>query len=318
MTGGAAERRRMSIARTEQPTVRDDRVLTPTRWLSAFIAPFLLVAFVLLYGFPSHTARLFAWPILGTMTPMVLASAYLGGFWFFVQVLRERRWAAVKLGFPAVAVFATLLGIATVLHWEKFSHGHVAFWLWAGLYFTAPFLVVAAWLTNRAVEAAPQDDEPRIGAVARWVIGGVGLATLLTGILMFVAPPAMIAIWPWPLTPLTCRVVGAIFCLASAGIGVVRDPRWVTVRLMLQVEVIMVALMSVAAFRARAELLTERPLTWLLLGGFVSALAGSAYLWSTTEPRARVRELAQTGKRGREMRVPEDVGDSPPGVDTSR
>ena len=276
------------MARTGQRTVRDDRVLRTTRWLSAFIAPFLLVAFVLLYGLPSRTGEVFAWPILGTLTPMVLASAYLGGFWFFVQVLRQRRWAAVKLGFPAVALFATLLGIATILHWQKFSHGHVAFWLWAGLYFTAPFLVVAAWLANRAVEAAPRDDEPRIGEVARWVIGGVGLATVLAGIAMFVAPATMIAVWPWPLTPLTCRVVGAIFCLGSAGLGVVRDPRWLTVRLMLQVEVVMVALMSVAAIRARAELLTDRPLTWLLLAGFAAALAGSAFLWVRTERGAGV------------------------------
>ena len=271
------------MARSMQPTVRDDRVLRTTRWLAAFIAPFLLVAFVLLYVFPSRTGRLFAWPILGTLTPMVLASAYLGGFWFFVQVMREQRWARIKLGFPAVALFATLLGVATVLHWERFSHGHIAFWRWAGLYFTAPFLVVAAWLANRAVEATPRDDEPRIGEVARWVIGGVGLATVLTGILMFVAPRTMIGVWPWPLTPLTCRVVGAIFCLGSAGLGVVRDPRWLTVRLMLQVEVLMVALMAVGAVRAREELLTDRPLTWLLLGGFAAALAGSALLWASAE-----------------------------------
>lgn len=276
------------MASTMQPTVRDDRVLRTTRGLSAFIAPFLLVAFVILYGFPSRTGRLFAWPILGTLTPMVLASAYMGGFWFFVQVLRQRRWASVKLGFPAVALFATLLGVATVLHWEKFSHGHIAFWLWAGLYFTAPFLVLAAWLANRAVEAPPRADEPRVGEVARWVIGGVGLATLLTGILMFVAPAMMIGMWPWPLTSLTCRVVGAIFCLGSAGLGVVRDPRWITVRLMLQVEVVMVALMSAGAVRARAELLTDRPLTWLLLGGFAAALAGSALLWASMERRANV------------------------------
>ena len=53
----------------------------------------------------------------------------------------------------------------------------------------------------------------------------------------------MIGVWPWALTPLTCRVVGAIFCLGSAGLGVVPDPRWLTVRLMLQVEVLMLALM---------------------------------------------------------------------------
>ena len=116
-------------------------------------------------------------------------------------------------GFPAVALFATLLGIATVVHWEKFSHGHVAFWLWAGLYFTAPFLVVGAWLANTTVAAAPRADEQRIGAVARWAVGAVGLGALATGILMFLSPATMTPIWPWSLTPLTCRVVGAIFCL---------------------------------------------------------------------------------------------------------
>ena len=241
---------------------------------------------MLLYVFPGRTGRLFAWPIRGTMTPMVLASAYLGGFWFFVTVLRERRWAAVKLGFPAVALFATLLGIATVVHWDKFSHDHVAFWLWAGLYFTAPFLVVGAWALNTAVAGPPGDDEVRIGVVARWAVGAVGLAALVTGILMFLSPATMIGVWPWALTPLTCRVVGAIFCLGSAGLGVVRDPRWVTVRLMLQVEVLMVALIGVAAVRARDELLTDRPLTWLMLVGFAAVLAGSGYLWLSNEGRA--------------------------------
>ena len=60
--------------------VRDDRVLASTRALALFVAPFLIVAFVLLYGFPADTRRLFAWTIHPTMTPMLLASAYLGGF----------------------------------------------------------------------------------------------------------------------------------------------------------------------------------------------------------------------------------------------
>ncbi|HET7820346.1 MAG TPA: hypothetical protein VFL10_02380 [Ornithinibacter sp.] len=282
-SGPRPEGRWTPTERASRSTLRDDRILGYTRGLSLFIAPFLLVAFVLLYVFPGRTGRLFAWPIRGTMTPMVLASAYLGGFWFFVCVLRERRWAAVKLGFPAVALFATLLGIATVVHWEKFSHGHVAFWLWAGLYFTAPFLVVGAWVANTSVAARPGDDEDRLGVVARWAVGAVGLGALVTGIAMFLSPATMIGIWPWPLTPLTCRVVGAIFCLGSAGLGVVRDPRWVTVRLMLQVEVLMVALMGVAAVRARDELLTGRPLTWLMLVGFVAVLVGSGVLWLTHE-----------------------------------
>jgi hypothetical protein len=136
---------------------RDDRVLPYTRWLSLFIVPFLLVAFVLLYLFPDDTARLWSWPIKGTMTPMVLASAYLGGSWFFLRVQWEPRWHAMKVGFPAVALFATLLGIATIVHWDKFSHDKVAFWIWAALYFVAPFLVVATWVLNRAPTSLGSD-----------------------------------------------------------------------------------------------------------------------------------------------------------------
>ena len=254
---------------------RDDRVLAFTKGLSVFIAPFLVVAFVILYFFPGDSGRLFAWPIKPSMTAMVLASAYLGGFYFFCRVPFERRWAAVKSGFPAVALFAALLGVATVLHWDKFSHGNVAFWIWAALYFVAPFLVLLAWLLNGRYRAPARDDEPTLPAAARWAMAVVGAAALVTGVAMFLAPAQVIPMWPWLLTPLTCRVVGAIFCLGGAVLGVLRDPRWINVRLMLQVELVMLVLMLAAAVRARDEFFTDRPLTWLMLVGFVVVTVGS-------------------------------------------
>ncbi|HEX7211056.1 MAG TPA: hypothetical protein VF241_09075, partial [Propionibacteriaceae bacterium] len=110
------------------------------------IVPFLLGAFTILYVFPMDTARLFAWPIKPTMTSMVLASAYFGGAYFFVRVLFDRRWNVIKIGFVSVTLFASPLGVATVMHWRVFNHRHVTFWLWAALYFTTPFLVFGAWL----------------------------------------------------------------------------------------------------------------------------------------------------------------------------
>ena len=82
------------------PPARDDRVLPQTRALALFIVPFLLVAFVILYVFPDDTGSLFAWTIKPTMTAMVLASAYLGGAWFFLRVLRERKCYAAGLVMP--------------------------------------------------------------------------------------------------------------------------------------------------------------------------------------------------------------------------
>ena len=264
---------------------RDDRVLAYTRGLSLFIVPFLVVAFVILYFVPGHTARLWSWTIPVTMTSMVLASAYIGGAYFFVRVACSHAWHEVATGFLAVTTFATLLGVAPLLHWDKFAHSHLAFWLWAGLYFTAPFLVIGAWLANRRYAAPVAAGDVLLRPVERAVTGAVGVLALVTGAVMFVAPDTMIGLWPWALTPLTCRVMGATLCLGGAGAGVWVDPRWSAVRLMVQVEALMLVLMLLAAVRAHAELVSGHALAWQLLFGVLAMLAGSAYLRVTYEPR---------------------------------
>ena len=264
---------------------RDDRVLAYTRGLALFIVPFLLVAFVILYLLPTRTARLWAWQIPVTMTSMTLAAAYLGGAYFFVQVARSRHWHEVGVGFLAVTTFASLLGVATLLHWDKFFHDRLAFWLWAGLYFTAPFLVIAAWLLNRRYAAPVAAGDVLLRPVERHVIVAVSVVALVTGVAMFAVPGTIADLWPWPLTPLTGRVIGATMCLGGAGTGVWFDPRWTSVRLMLQVQVVMLSLILVAGIRARDEMIGGHLLGWPLLLGVLGMLAGSAYLWVTYEHR---------------------------------
>jgi hypothetical protein len=262
---------------------RDDRVRGYTRLLAAVIIPFLVAAFVLLYVFPADTARLFAWTITSRLTAMVLASAYLGGAYFFGVVVRGRGWHTLAPGFPAVATFATLLGVATVVHWDRFNHANPAFWIWAVLYFVTPFLVLAAWVGNRRYAAPPRPGERRIGRRTRWVVAGIGAVALLQGVLLYLVPAAMIPLWPWPLTPLTARVVGAIFCLGGAGLVTLRDDRWSSLRLMVQVAGLMIVLILVALARAWYELDPTRPLTWLLVWGLLAVLVGAVGLWRRME-----------------------------------
>ena len=262
-------------------------ILPYTRVLSAVIVPFLALAFVVLYLFPDQTAALFAWPIKATMTSMTLASAYLGGIYFFTRVaLRERKWSAVSGGFVAVALFATLLAIATLAHWSMFSHDKVAFWLWAGLYFTTPFLVVGGWLANTRSAHPGEPDGLELSAVAARTVGIVGLLALLQGIALFLAPAQLIPLWPWPLTPLTAKVVGAIFCLGCAGLFTWRDPRWSSIRLLLDVSIVMIVAILVAAVRARGEFAPDRALTWLLGAGFIAVLVGAVWLRTVMRRRA--------------------------------
>ena len=52
--------------------------------------------------------------------------------------------------------FPFLLAILPVVLW-------MAFWLWAGLYFAAPILVVAVWVANHRYAGRPAPSEPRLG-----------------------------------------------------------------------------------------------------------------------------------------------------------
>src|SRR5262245_21683541 len=92
-------------------SVRDDRIFRETRWLSAFIIPFLVVAFVLLYIYPNTTEQNFAWTIKPSMTPMMLGAVYIGGAYFFLRAVFAKKWHWITHGFLPVTLFASLLGI---------------------------------------------------------------------------------------------------------------------------------------------------------------------------------------------------------------
>jgi hypothetical protein len=262
-----------------------DRVLPATRALSVFIIPFLLVAFVVLYFYPSakDTARLFAWKIVPPFTPMLLASVYLGGAYFFLRAARTNEWHRVEGGFISVGSFATLMGIATILHWNKFIHSNVAFWLWAGLYFTTPFLVWGVWFLNRREESESTPNDLVLAVGTAKLIGVLGALAAASSLFLFLFPKTAIHIWPWKLTELTARVMGAIFALGVAGLGAFADKRWTGARILLQVEGFMLALILVAAIRAHRDFDTSRPLTWIFGAGFLGLAVATGILYARME-----------------------------------
>ena len=268
-----------------QASVRDDRVLALTRVVSLVIIPFLVVAFFVLVPWPSDTGRLFAWHIKPTLTAMVLGSVYLGGAYFFFRAFRATEWHTVKGGFVPVGTFATLMGVATIAHWDKFTHTHVAFWLWAGLYFTTPFLVFWVFLANRKHDAPATDADLQLSVGVSRIIAVVGGLSLLTGVFLFLLPNQAVTVWPWTLTPLTSRVLGAIFCLGVAGLGALFDRRWSSARVLLQVAALMLALIVIAGARATGEFDSANAMTWLISAGFVGVLAAIVVLYVRMEAR---------------------------------
>jgi len=267
------------------PQARQDRVLRPTRILAACIIPFLLVAFCVLYPVPTDTKRLFAWQIRPTMTPMVLGAVYLGGAYFFLRAVLAKQWHTVAGGFLPVGSFASLMGITTILHWDRFLHGNVAFWLWVGLYFSTPVLVFAVFVLNQREYRPGTAGELRLSGAAAAVIVAAGGLSVVTSAFVYLFPARAIDVWPWQLTPLTARTLGAIFILGGAGLGAIGERRWSAVRIPLQVAGIMLVLILLAGLRAHSEFDSTRPLSWLFTAGFVVATVGIAGLYYTMESR---------------------------------
>ena len=251
---------------------RDDRIRPFTRVVAAVVLPFLAAAWILLYLLPNDTDALFAWTIAPSLTAMLLGSAYVGGIWFFVQVLRAGRWHRVKYGFPAVLVFAALLAVATLVHWDRFHFGHISFLTWVTLYLTTPVLVAVAIVLNWGAD--PRVDDERdyaIPLVPRFAIAAVGLVSLICGVVIFIAPGLVAGAWAWELTPLTTRVVGAVLTLPGmVNLWMLRDARWSAFRWIFQAQIVSLVFIVVALVVARGDLAASLAAPAFVVGMVVS------------------------------------------------
>lgn len=257
-------------------------VQTPLLVLAVLLVPVLVVAFGMLYLFPESGAELFAWPVNPLMSSMMLGATYLGGAYFFLVVLLSRQWRHVWLGFLPITAFAGTLGIATLLHWDRFVHERWAFQVWTFLYFTVPLLLPLLWYRNQrqAVEAGVLR-ERRLPPLSRWAFGALGVVLTVAAVLLLLVPQLMIAAWPWTLTPLTARVMAAMFILPGlVGISIAYVNSWSSARYLLQAQAISIILMLVAVYVARDDFDWADPASWLFTGGLslILLLIGYTYL----------------------------------------
>jgi hypothetical protein len=248
-----------------------DRVLVASRMLAAVIVPILVAAFIMLYLFPNDTGRLFAWPIKPPMSAMMLGATYLGGAYFFTRVVFTRKWHTVRLGFLPVSTFAGILGISTILHWDKFTQGHISFELWAFLYFTLPFGIPVVWYFNQQANRGNiQAGERSLSRGLRLAIGSLGAVLAAASVILLIAPQVMIPVWPWTLSPLTGRVMAAMFALPGlVGLGVAGDGHWSSASIIFQAQVLSILLFLVAMVRASDEIQWSQLGSWTFLAGLL-------------------------------------------------
>jgi hypothetical protein len=183
---------------------------------------------VFLIGIPlllasASTDTYFAWTIA---TP--LTAAFLGASYWSAAVLEwmasgRDRWSHARVAVPAVFIFTVITLIVTIVHIDRFHFSAPAAvtrtvtWVWLCVYAIVPLLMIAAWVAQRG--AAGQDGPRRrpLPSLLRAMLAVQGIVLGLSGLALLLATDAVKDHWPWDLTPLTARAIGAwLFALGIA------------------------------------------------------------------------------------------------------
>ncbi len=266
----------------------DDHVLPITRASVIVVAPILIVAGVMLYALPGETEALWAWPMGPELTALAVGGGYLAGAALFVRALRASDWHRIALVFPVATVLTVLLLVATLLHWDSFSHGHPSFWAWLVVYLVTPGLLPAVWLINRRRD--PGVPAPGTPLVPRWVatlVGLIGVAQFLAALALFVLTDLAEQLWPWPVSPLTARTLAAFLAFIGAmWLAFFFERRWSALRLHVQSATLGLALVALGAVRATQDFNRGAGATAVfaaLLGGMLVGLVVLQIAMRSTE-----------------------------------
>lgn len=259
------------------------RFSTSTRFFFTFgVIPLLLIAGVQLFILSAQTEMYFAWTI-----PLPLTAAFMGaGYWAALAhaflIARDPSWERARVSIPAAFTATTLLLIATLLHLGQFHLDSPAFitrfvtWVWIIVYVVTPpiflyFLVKRFRRTARKEERS--NPLPGWVQVVLYLLAAFGL---VFGLGLFFLPESFMPLWPWNLSPLASRAVGAwmtTFGVAAATLAWEND--LVNGKGALASLLAFCVLQFVVLLRYPASMDFTKPLAWgyilfLLLGLIVS------------------------------------------------
>ncbi|NUP58651.1 MAG: hypothetical protein HOQ06_04140, partial [Pseudarthrobacter sp.] len=186
-----------------------------------YAAAFLVfLAGLVLFVFPLRTAEWFAWTVNPPMTAVFLGAAYWASAGLEVTGARSATWASARLAVWPVFIFTTLTLAVTLLHLDRFhlspANGllaQVATWAWLAIYAIVPVAMgVISRMQIRSGRPGPKSataGAPVLPPALRLLLAGIAGVLLVYGAALLAVPALAAAWWPWPLSELTARAVGA-------------------------------------------------------------------------------------------------------------
>jgi hypothetical protein len=277
------------VSTAQRPSTGRSRELLPgMRMLLLAFSVLTALAVGALLLQPARTGQVFAWTIQPPLTAAFLGAGYAAGCTLVVLSLRDPVWANSRVPVLTILVFTLLTLVATLVHVDRFHFqpefasapllARAAAWFWTGVYVVIPLAMLVLLALQ---ERAPGTDPPRRRPVpvALRVALAVESAVLLgVGAAISVAPATAEKLWPWPLTPLTARVVGAwlvAFGVATALAALAGDLE--RLRTAAVAYTVFGALVLVVVAWYRDTVAWDRPVAWAFVAVAVAVvLTGAA------------------------------------------
>lgn len=237
-----------------------------------FGAVLALAALIGVWGLVNPAGVALALPLdVPPLHARFLGSMYLSGATFMLLAIRARRWSQLRFVVPMAATWTGLLGVVSLVHLEVFDWRRLQAWVWWAAYIVFPIL--GAWIAWRQRGLNP--DEPggwpgsrRAGFLTIGAVSGVLAVALL------VAPGAMVAAWPWAISPVLAQIYGAPFAAyALGGLLCARRPGSEAVRIVVASTAVFTLCVLAASLLHRGLFAPAASATWLWFGGFAAASA---------------------------------------------
>ena len=262
-------------------------LIMPMRWLLYAASTLVFLAGLQLTWFTEQTATYFAW----TISPPFLTAAFLGAsYWAAVPVeviaARQSTWTSARVAVPAIWLFTTLTLVATLLHFDKFhfsspiQSAQGAAWFWLAIYAGVPVAMLIIWMLQLR---APEGDPPRGAPAPMWMriaVLGQGAGMLAVGVGLFLAPDVVKQIWPWSLTPLTARAIGAwLIGIGFAAFHASRENDFLRIRPLGGGYIAFAILQFVAIARYSGAVNWGSPAAWVYVAFLASVLPVGLFGW---------------------------------------
>src|SRR6059036_711182 len=261
-------------------------LIAPMRWLLYAASALVFLAGFQLTVFTEQTGTYFAWTIVRPLTGAFLGASYWAAVPVEVIAARQSTWASARVAVPAIWLFTTLTLVATLLHFDKFHFSNAtqsaqgAAWFWLAIYAGVPVAMLIIWMLQLR---APGGDPPRGPPAPMWMriaVLGQGAGMLAVGVGLFLAPDVVKQIWPWFLTPLTARAIGAwLIGIGFAAFHASRENDFLRIRPLAGGYIAFSVLQFIAVARYAGDVKWSAPAAWVYLAFLGSILPVGLYAW---------------------------------------